>query len=194
MQLDPIIQALRTRSATLGANVAGAAQFQSLKESVSITLPFAFVIPLDDNPGESRANNSVRQDLNDSFAVVVAFSNVADEKGQTGAEAIHEMRAELWSCLLGWRPSDRYNGITYEGGQLMAMDRARIWYQYEFGAVMEIEPSDGWQETELAALPHFDGATIRVDAVDPSDPNQRNPVLDGRYEAGAVIPRTGNLP
>lgn len=194
MNLETIITALRARCPTLGTRIAGAAQYKPLAEAQALQVPCAFVIPLDDGPQESRAMNSVRQALTDSFAVVIYVANTADEKGQTGAHGIHLLRAELWAALLGWRPDLRYDGITYEGGSLLALDRARLAYQFEFGALMEIEPSDGWQETELAALPHFDGGTIKVDAIDPSDPNVvPTPQPDGRFEAGVVLPKTGNL-
>lgn len=192
MQLEPIITALRARCPTFNSRIAGAAQFKLLPENASLAVPCAFVIPLDDNPQDSMAMNSVRQALKDSFAVVVAVSNVADEKGQGGASSIHNLRAELWAALLGWRPDLRYDGITYEGGQPLALDRARLWYQFEFGALMEIEPADGWQATELSQLPNFDGGTIKLDAIDPADPNKGAP-LDGRYEAGVLIPKTGTL-
>lgn len=183
MQLETVIAALRSRCATFGNNVAGAAEFKSLQESAALPVPFAFVIPLDDAPGESQSANSVRQVLADAFAVIVAVSNTADEKGQGSVAAIHSIRAELWAALLGWRPSDRYNGVTYDGGNLLALDRARLWYQFEFSAVMEIEPSDGWQDTELAGLPHFEGVTIKLDSIDPmADPNTQYPGPDGRIE------------
>lgn len=196
MQLEPIVAALRTRcAATFGAYVAGAAEFKLLQENSAMPVPCAFVIPLDDNPQENIALNSVRQMLQDSFAVIVAVSNVTDEKGQGGARSIDTIRSVLWGALLGWRPADRYDGISYQGGQLLHMDRARLWYQFEFAAAMEIEPSDGWQETDLAALPHFDGGTLKLDAVDPHDPNVvQTPAPDGRNESGFVFPKTGNLP
>lgn len=195
MQLEPIISALRTRCPSFGNRIAGAAQFKLLPENAALAVPCAFVIPLDDSPQESRAQNSVRQALTDSFAVVVAVSNVADEKGQIGAQSTHSLRAEVWAALLGWRPDLRYDGINYEGGHLLSLDRARLWYQFEFGALMEIEPSDGYQETELATLPHFDGGTINVDVIDPmADPNVQYPGPDQRIEAKLVIPKSGNLP
>lgn len=195
MQLDPIITALRARCPTLGTRVAGAAQFKLLPETVALPVPAAFVIPLDDNPQEPLSSNSVRQQLDDSFAVVLALSNVPDEKGQSGVQSVHDLRAELWAALLGWQPSDRHDGIAYQGGQLLAMDRARLWYQFEFSAAFEICPQDGWQATELAALSHFDGASVRLDAIDPSDPNVvPTPAPDGRDEAAFTAPQTGNLP
>jgi len=195
MQLEPIIAALRTRCPTFGNRIAGAAQFKLLPENASLAVPCAFVIPLDDSPQESRAQNSVRQALTDSFALIVAVSNVADEKGQGSAQSIHSLRTQVWAALLGWRPDLRYDGITYEGGHLLTLDRARLWYQFEFGALMEIEPSDAWQETELADLPHFDGGTISIDAIDPmADPNVRYPGPDGRIEVMLNLPKSGSLP
>lgn len=196
MQLEPIVAALRTRcAATFGTYVAGAAEFKLLQENSAMPTPCAFVIPLDDNPAENMALNSVRQMLQDSFAVVVAVSNTADEKGQGGVHSIDAIRSVLWSALLGWRPADRYDGISYQGGQLLHMDRARLWYQFDFAAAMEIEPSDGYQETSLAGLPHFDGGTLKLDAIDPHDPNVvQTPAPDGRNESGFVFPKTGNLP
>lgn len=195
MDLETVIAALRTRCPTFSTRIAGAAQFKILPESAALAVPCAFAIPLDDNPGESLAMNSVRQTLTDSFAVIVAVSNVADERGQGAADQIHSLRAELWAALLGWRPADRYDGIAYEGGSLLAIDRARLWYQFEFGAPMEIAPEDGWQEIELAALPHFDGANINIDVIDPmADPNLAYPGPDGRIEVHVSSPDSGILP
>ena len=202
MQLEIIVAALRARCPTFGTHVAGAAQFKLLPENVALAVPCAFVVPLDDSPQESRAQNSVRQELTDSFAVIVALSNVADEKGQGAARSVDSMRAELWAALLGWRPvaagvdssTSRYDGITYQGGNILALDRARLWYQFEFGALMEIEPADGWQGIELAALPHFDSATINIDTIDPHDPNLGSTGPDGHIDEVLRIPKTGNLP
>lgn len=195
MQLELIITALRARCPTFASRVAGAAQFKMLPENAALAVPAAFVIPLDDSPQPPGSQNSIRQVMTDSFAVVIAVSNVADEKGQTSAHSIDALRAELWAALLGWRPTDRYDGISYEGGSLLAIDRARLWYQFEFGAPMELEPDDGWQEIELETLPHFDGGTVKVDCVDPSDPNRvSTPSPDGRYEDGFIWPKSGNLP
>ena len=195
MKLEPVVAAIRTRCPSFGSRVAGAAQFKLLPENSALAVPCAFVIPLDDSPQESRALNTLRQTLADSFAVVIAISNVADERGQAAAHSVDSMRTELWAALLGWRPDDRYDGINYEGGSLLALDRSRIWYQFEFNALMEIQPSDGWQDIDLATLPHFDGATINVDVIDPIvDPHLATSGPDGRIEQVVKIPKAGTLP
>lgn len=195
MELEPIIEALRTRVAYFSNRIAGAAQFKLLPETAQLQVPCAYVITLDDTPGEQLSSNALRQDITDSFAVIVVLSNTADEKGQGSAKSVHQVRSLLWSALLGWSPTADYDGITYEGGQLLQLDRARMWYQFEFSAVTQIDDSDGWQGPALDALPHYDGGTINVDVVDPmADPNVSYPGPDGRIEAGAVYPKTGNLP
>lgn len=190
MELEPIIAALRTRCPIFGGRVAGAAQFNLLPENAALEVPCAFVIPLDDNPGENISMNGVNQALKDSFAVVVAVNNKPDERGQSSVSNIHTIRGLLWKALLGWEPAEEYDGIAYEGGQVMRLDRARLWYQFEFGASMQIQISDSWlrpdneQEGSLAQLPDFDGAHIRSDYIDPSDRNVvATPQPDGRIEA-----------
>lgn len=190
MNLEIIITAMRSRCPTFAANVAGAAEFKHLEEATNLPLPSAFVIPLDDSPEDSRAMNAVRQNMTDSFAVIVCLSNVADEKGQGGIASVHTLRAEIWHALLGWRPTADYNGIAYEGGSLLKLDRARLWYQFEFGAEMEIGPDDGYENTAIVGLPHLDGITLKVDPVDPS---QTPGAPDGRIDNTVPVPKTGNF-
>lgn len=201
MNLDTVIAHLRTYCPSFVGRVAGAARFKRMDETVNLPVPAAYVIPLDDNPGDRMSLNDVRQPLVESFAVIVAISNATDERGQASVNTAHDsIRAELWKALLGWQPDNlgsasRYRGIEYQGGNLLDLDRSRLWYQYDFGAEMEITPEDGWQGIELAALPHFDGLTVNVDDIDPAaDPNVSYPGPDGRIEHTVTSPKTGNLP
>jgi hypothetical protein len=189
MQIELVISAIRTRCTSFGGRVAGAAQFKLLTETAALSVPCAFVIPLDDNPGKSTSQNGVRMPLTENFAVVIATSNRIDERGQASAHTIHMLRAELWSALLGWRPTEDHDGIVYDGGSVVTMDRARLWYQFDFSADMEIGGSDGWQDTALAGLPHFDGVNFRADYIDPADPNIANPGPDGRIEVAFTSPQ-----
>lgn len=193
MELEPIIEALRTRLPVFGNRVGGAVQFKALGEKSALQSPCAYVIPLDDNASERKAGNTARQEITDGFAVVVVMSNKPDEKGQGSALNVHNMRTLLWAALLGWCPSEEYYPIVYEGGQLMKLDRAEMWFQYEFSAMTEITDADGWRNTELNGLPHFDGLDVQVDAIEPFDPNLWASGPDGRNETGGAWPPTGNL-
>jgi hypothetical protein len=191
---ETIIEALRQRVPYFSNRVAGAAQFKLLPETAAMQVPCAFVIPLDDNPGEPQSQNALRQDVTDGFAVVVALSNVADEKGQGSVRSVRQVRRLLWSALLGWEPGEEYEAIQYEGGQILQLDRARIWYQFEFSALTQLDDDDGWQGPANAALPHFDGATVQVDVLDPiRDSHVAGDGPDGRIEAGFTLPKSGNL-
>ena len=193
MELEPIIQALRTRLPVFGERVGGAVQFKALGEKSALPIPCAYVIPLDDNASERLAGNTARQEITDGFAVVVVMSNKPDEKGQGSALNAHNMRTLLWAALLGWCPSEEYDPIVYEGGQLMKLDRAEMWFQYEFSATTQITDADGWRNTELNGLPHFDGLDVQVDAIEPFDPNRGATGPDGRNETGGPWPPIGNL-
>lgn len=195
MQLELIIAQLRAYCPSFANRVVGAAEFAALQESTALATPCAYVIPMDDSPEPSMSQNAVRVPLEETFAVIVALDNKQDERGQASAKSVHSIRAELWAALLGWRPEERYDGITYEGGNLLEVDRARLWWRFEFSAYMEIGPEDGYEEGALAALPHFEGLNVKVDIVDPAaDPNESYPGPDGRIEHEFNVPPTGNLP
>lgn len=198
MNLSLVIAQLRAFCPLFAGRVAGAAQFKRLDETSTLDVPAAYVVPLDDNPGERMSLNDVRQPLLESFAVIVAISNATDERGQSAVYAAHDtVRAQLWAALLGWQPDGLedqsiYRGIEYQGGNLLELDRSRLWYQYDFGAYREITPDDGWQGVELAGYPHFDGATMsgnrRFDVgMTVADP-------DAIVDVVTTIPKTGILP
>lgn len=192
MKIEPIVQALRLRCPSFGGRVAGAAEFRGLPEKAALPVPAGFVVPLDDNPEDNRSNVGYRQAVRERFAVIVALSNSADERGQGAAADVHDIRAELWRALLGWPPAEDYDGLQYDGRQLLAMDRARIWFQFEFSAEMEIGSDDignpeTWQALELAALPALEEVKFTLDAIDPRDPNVPGAGPDGRPEAEALV-------
>ena len=217
MQLELIIAQLRALCPSLAGRVAGAAEFKPVQEAAALPVPCAFVIPIDDRPDPPKAVNAVGQEMTDSFGVIVALDNRTDEKGQSASAGVHVIRAEIWSALLGWipgpvntvNPATFYNGIFYEGGSLLSLDRARMWYQFEFGAQMWIGASDGWEAGGLTALPEFGaqdasgnwlpGSALNVEVdvgtpvFDPSGTYPPNPVADfneSTVMATANSPRT----
>lgn len=195
MNLELIISQLRTYCPSFATRVAGAADFAVVQESTALLSPCAFVIPMDDSPEVSISQNAVRVPMQETFGVIVALDNRLDERGQASGISVDAIRAELWAALLGWQPEPRYDGVVYEGGSLLTIDRARLWWRFEFGAYMEIGPGDGFQEGALAALPAFAGMDMKVDLIDPAaDPNLSYPGPDGRIEHNVPVPVTGDLP
>lgn len=169
MNLAQIILELRARcTAQFGtpARVGGAAEFRLLPEAANLTVPAAYVLPLDENVAEQQSETDYLQIVTDNFAVIVVLSNVADERGQAAANNVHDMRAALWAALLGLQIPP-YDAIQYAGGQVLQVDRARLYYQFEFSADYTIDRSDTRQDLDLAALPAFTKLHLDVDAIDP---------------------------
>ena len=186
MNLYNVIQQIKTYCPSYAGNIGGAAQFKQLKETTTLPLPCAFVIPGDDNPSPPMSSNGVSQELVEVFSVIVIIANTIDERGQAAACSAHDtVRAELWAALIGWQPdnltgrSSRYNGIHYAGGNLLDLDRSRIWYQFDFSAQMFISDADGFQQRALSALPNFDGVTLTESNLDwPADTGRVNPSVE----------------
>lgn len=199
MDLDLIIAQLRaSASATFAQRVAGAARFEVLPEAANLTVPAAYVIPAGEQPEDQVSTNGYQQTVREQFIVVVAISNRADERGQAAATSLHSVRAALFKALLGFQPSAAHDVVEFEGGQLLHLDRARLYYQFEFSVDYAISTEDTWIPDRNAALPDFERLRIRVDAIDPFDPNTPaadfpdDPAAypggkgpDGRIEAGA---------
>lgn len=69
--------------------------------------------------------------------------------------------------------------------------RLRFFAEFQLGRNLASQPAESWHERELDGLSSFTGATVRVDAIDPADPNLKRPGPDGRVEltfSGDVTP------
>lgn len=201
MNLNAVITQLRQRAPVFANRVAGAAKFQVLPEGANLQVPAAYVIPLDENPEPQQSSNGYRQVVEDSFAVVVALSNTVDERGQAAVTTVHDIRKLLVRALVGWQPGDDYDQIAYDGGSLLHLDRARMYYQFEFKALYDIGYDDTFKSVRDDELPYLGGLDVTVDAIDPADPNHPkqdhpddpnaypggSPGPDGRAEAGVTI-------
>lgn len=191
MDITAIITALKARTvATFAERIAGAAEFKQLPEAANLVMPAAYVVPLDDDAGEQQSENGYSQIVRDGFGVVVVISNTPDERGQGSIVSVSAIRAVLWAALLAWKPDATHGPIQYEGGQLLAMDRARLYYQFEFSAATEITEADTYQAVVNGALDAFKTIKIDVDMIDPFDPNrvpagEQGP--DGTIDTSATV-------
>jgi len=177
MNLNTVIAQLRARVPAFANRVAGAVNFKILPEASNLQVPAAYVIPMDESPERNESRNGYRQTVREGFAVIVALSNAADERGQGAAMSVHEMRRLLFSALLGFVPGEEYGAIEYDGGSLLHMDRARLYFQFEFVVDYEIGEADTWLAVRDSELPDWHGLDIDVDIAEP----------DGQIDAKAVI-------
>ncbi|WP_145538008.1 hypothetical protein [Yersinia alsatica] len=168
MKLSLVIAALRLRCPSFDGRVSGAAEYKPIPDTAKMKLPAAWVIPLDDNVGEQKSKTDYWQDLTDGFAVIVIMDNTPDQRGQASAfDVVHNVRAELLKALLGWQPEQCYNPIQYDGGNLLDMNRAHLYYQFDFSATMEINEEDTQQWDDLQQLEELERIMVNVDFMTP---------------------------
>jgi hypothetical protein len=196
MKLNPIVAHLRLTCPTFSGRIAGGIDWDAVVDSAQLGLPAAYVIATADAATPSKAQNVVIQNITDQFNVVIVLET-SDERGQADNDLLHEIRAELWRALVGWKPGPEYTPIEYGKGALLHISRARVVYQFTFFSEFQLgrnrsdQPAETWQEWNLDGLPGFTGATINMDCIDPADPNLKQPGPDGRIEVaftGDVTP------
>ena len=96
-------------------------------------MPHAFVLLASDDAGENQTVPIVSQRVAETVSVVVAFDNTLNQRGQDAAEAAEAMKKSLWTALLGWSPAAAtFDGFEYGGGRQIKVDRARLWWQFDF--------------------------------------------------------------
>lgn len=152
MNLDTVITQLRAYAPMFQNRVAGAADYATgLESSVNLPLPACFVFPLDDAPTESSGmGGPLRQQIEERIAVVVEADNSPDRRGQTSVTTIEAMKYAIFAAILNWNPSGlprAGQGFRYGGGHLLGMDRARIFWQFEFYLTATIDQDDGFIPT-----------------------------------------------
>ena len=132
-----------------------------------------------------------------NFVVVLDSS---DERGQEANDELHDVRAEIWRALVGWEPGSEYDPITYDGGSLVHISRARVVYRFSFVAEFQLgrsrrtDPAETWQELELDGLPAFRGADVDIDPIDPKDSSHSAPGPDGRVDVRFSIDPSQECP
>ncbi|MCQ5469687.1 hypothetical protein NAS92_04220 [Pantoea brenneri] len=170
MKLSLVIAALRARCPMFAGNVAGAAEFKAIPETGKMRLPAAYVVPTEDITAEQKSLTDYWQNVTEGFAVVVVLDNTRDERGQAaGYDAVHDVRQQIWKALLGWEPDEDAGPVAYSGGQLLDMDRGRLYYQFEFMLTREITEDDTRQQDDLKSLDELKAVYIDIDYKDPGN-------------------------
>ncbi|MBV4486942.1 hypothetical protein HU727_015210 [Pseudomonas sp. SWRI153] len=194
MKMTPLVTQLRAQCPTLVDRIAVGVDLALLQGNPNLPTPSAHVLPLADVASGSTAQNLITQPIRDRFEIVL----VLDATDATKAlDLLHDLRAELWRALVGFKLDAEYSAIAYDGGELVSINSSRAFYRLRFFAEFQLgrnlpdQPAESWHERELDGLSSFAGATVRVDAIDPADPNLKRPGPDGRVEmtfSGDVTP------
>ncbi|MGL6246425.1 phage tail terminator protein [Pseudomonas sp.] len=194
MKITPLISQLRDHCPTLANRVAAGIDLATLQASNPLQTPCAYVVPIADLANKSVAQNLNLQPIRDRFEVTLVLDTTDATKA---LDLMHDLRAELWRALVGFKPGSDYDAIAYDGGELVSINSSRALYrlrfftEFQLGRNLPGQPAESWHERELDGLSSFTGVTVRVDAIDPADPNLKRPGPDGRLEltfSGDVTP------
>lgn len=153
MNIDAVIMQIRMHSTFLAVDangercVAGAAELAQVVDKAWLKRPAAYVIPLDDAAADNVSSNGLDQDVTETIGIVVDMPNRADQRGQLASSMVDLARADLFRCILNWRPdwAASSQGFNYAGGHLVHMDRERLHWQFDFSLKILITDEDGWQ-------------------------------------------------
>jgi len=149
--IDATIEQLRTYCPLLEGRVAGAAQFTLGLQNynTNMALPAGFVLPLDQSSEGNSSMVGLYQFVRKVVGVVVEFDAKPDRRGQAPVMKYDEMQACLFSSLLNWVPgtciTQNQQGYWFEGGRFLDLDRARLFYQWEFALNTILDDTDAWQ-------------------------------------------------
>ncbi len=185
MKISPILTQLREQCPTLANRVAAGIDLAALQTSTPLQTPCAYIAPIADLASKSAAQNLLLQPVRDRFEVTLVLDTTDATKA---LDLLHDLRAELWRALVGFKPGGDYDAIAYDGGELVSINSSRVLYrlrfftEFQLGRNLPSEPAETWHERELDGLSSFTGVTVRVDAIDPADPNLKRPGPDGRLE------------
>lgn len=188
MKITPIVAHLRQYCPSFNERVVGGIDFEAVANSTKLHRPSAYVIATGDQSSSSTSENVIQQNIRDEFDVVLVL-DTHDERGQEAVDLLHDLRAELWRALVGWKPGGDYDPIEYAGGEAVVINRARVIYRFSFAAEFQLgrnrnsDLAETWEEHEQDGLPALVGLDFSVDFIEPADPNLQRPGPDGRVEA-----------
>lgn len=195
MILGATIAQLRAYCPPFAGRVAGAADFQQglRNYNENMPLPAAYVLPLDQDTegGGNQQMTGLFQIIDKTIGIVVELAAV-DRRGQAPAMQYDEIEAALFAALLNWAPIEcrvpNRQGYSFHGGRFLDLDRARLFYQWEFLLRYQITDEDGWQPDSAAE----DLLGIEIDIY--TAPPFEMPPPDGRPPAAVVVIPTSDQP
>lgn len=149
MILAGFISQLRANAPMFGGRVAGAAEFvRGLRDySTSLPLPAAYVLP---GPQEvEQANDTwggLQQLVHYGVGVAVELDAQTDRRGQAPAMDLDDVRDQIFASVLNYKLDDCHmaRGAYYSGAHGLDLDRARLFYQFNFTVDWQITDADGF--------------------------------------------------
>ena len=145
MRLSLIVAKLKLAETRFENRIGGAAQLDWCLDN-TFEGDMAFVVQVGESANENEYDSGINQIVTERFAIIVALRNdttTLDKLGIIAYDSLHDIRAELWSALLNWNMPETEEPIYYVGGNIFAIHRGYLWYQYNFETTIRITDEDG---------------------------------------------------
>jgi hypothetical protein len=183
--LATFIAQLRANAPIFAGRVAGAAEFQAglRNYNTSMVLPAAYVLPLGQDAAPNDNWGGFQQLVHKFVGVAVELDAQTDRRGQAPTMQFEEIEAQIFASVLNlFIPGCRMaKGSYFTGARYLDLDRARLWYQWEFAIDWQINDEDGVQP---------DSIPIRMIEVDVFNA----PAVPGDIPAAVIVIPTGDPP
>jgi hypothetical protein len=162
VNIDLVITQLKTAALFYG-NVAGAAAYErAVEDQTWMSLPSAYVVPLDAQADEMANETGYWQNTTERIGVICVLDNSTDRRGQTAVATVDQVQKAIFRAILNWRPDSTADnpgnasvqqdyetrGFIYDGARLLGWDLARLFYQWDFKLNVLITDDDGWQPNQ----------------------------------------------
>jgi hypothetical protein len=143
------ITSLRANAPVFGGRVAGAAEFyKGLRDyNTSMPLPAAYVLPLSQEADRNQILNGLVQVVHKGIGIAVELDAQTDRRGQAPVMNFEAIEAQIFASCLNLHLSEcrMSQGTYFLGAHYLDLDRARLFYQWEFGMDWQITDEDGVQ-------------------------------------------------
>jgi len=123
MKITPILTQLRAQCPTLANRVAAGIDLATLQASNPLATPCAYVVPITDVASKSVAQNLMLQPIRDRFEVTLVLDTM---DAAAALDQLHDLRAELWRALVGFKPGSDYSDTAYDGGDLLPLEGREV--------------------------------------------------------------------
>jgi len=145
VKLGPLVLKIRLAETRFENRIGGAAEL-ALAMTYTLQKEMAFVVQMAETAGQNKYDSGINQLITERFAVIVAINNASSDKdklGLTAYDSLYEIRAEIFKAILGWQMNGAESLVSYAGGRVVRVDRAYLWYQFEFLVDTRISDDDG---------------------------------------------------
>jgi len=157
MKIGPIVLKLRLATTRFENRIGGAAELSFVLKG-SLQAEMAFVVQLSETVAANAYDSGINQLITERFGVIVMLQNDTTQKDKTGLTAydsLFDIRAELFTAILGWQIPGTEDLVSYGGGRVLGINRAQFWYQFEFETTTRISDEDG-VDVGVSDLEDFD--------------------------------------